>query len=205
MTPVGNPSPGDRFCVLFEHSSDAHLIFDETGTTDCNDACVELLKAEDKAQVLAQHPAALSPELQPNGIRSMEKSMVMDAIARTRGYHRFDWVGSRRIAREQLRNRSHVEVAEVLIDRFSENVSYSAHGWHRCFSSPSLHSVAQVLFDEPHRKRSLEVARQHRFGITGDVRVPHRCCGDRVQYLLRTSASCLACAMISCRKIPVRS
>ncbi len=94
MTPVGNPSPGDRFCVLFEHSSDAHLIFDETGTTDCNDACVELLKAEDKAQVLAQHPAALSPELQPNGIRSMEKSMVMDAIARTRGYHRFDWVGS---------------------------------------------------------------------------------------------------------------
>ena len=36
---------GDRFRILFEHSSDAHLIFDETGITDCNDATIELLKA----------------------------------------------------------------------------------------------------------------------------------------------------------------
>jgi len=92
MTPVGNPSPGDRFRILFEHSSDAHLIFDETGTTDCNDACVKLLKANDKAQVLAQHPAALSPEFQPGGVRSAEKSKVMDAIARSQGYHRFEWM-----------------------------------------------------------------------------------------------------------------
>src|ERR1700733_8563212 len=92
MTPLGNPSPGDRFRILFKHSSDAHLIFDETGTTDCNDACVKLLKATDKAQVLAQHPAVLSPEFQPDGVRSAEKSKVMDAIARTQGFHRFEWM-----------------------------------------------------------------------------------------------------------------
>ena len=61
---------GDRFRVLFEHSSDAHFIFDETGITDCNDATVQLLKAADKAHVLALHPAVLSPEFQPDGRRS---------------------------------------------------------------------------------------------------------------------------------------
>src|SRR5262249_42627654 len=57
-------------------------------------------------------------------------------------------------------------------------------GWHRSFSSPGLHSVAQVLFEKPHREQSLEVARQHRFSVAGEVGVPHRCCRDRVQYLL---------------------
>jgi phosphoserine phosphatase RsbU/P len=90
--PVDTSLPDDRFHVLFEHSSDALLIFDETGTTDCNDACVKLLKASDKAQVLAQHPAALSPEYQPDGRRSMEKSKEMDGIAQARGYHRFEWM-----------------------------------------------------------------------------------------------------------------
>ncbi len=92
------PSPdkigqhGDRFRVLFEHSSDAHFIFDETGITDCNDATVQLLKAPDKAHVLSLHPAVLSPEYQPDGRRSLEKAQEMDALARTRGYHRFEWL-----------------------------------------------------------------------------------------------------------------
>jgi PAS domain S-box-containing protein len=82
----------DRFRILFEHSSDAHLIFDETGITDCNEATIKLLKATDRAQVLALHPAVLSPEFQPDGRRSMEKSVEMDGLARTRGYHRFEWM-----------------------------------------------------------------------------------------------------------------
>jgi phosphoserine phosphatase RsbU/P len=82
----------DRFRILFEHSSDAHLIFDETGITDCNEATIKLLKAADRAQVLALHPAMLSPEYQPDGRRSLDKSVDMDALARARGYHRFEWV-----------------------------------------------------------------------------------------------------------------
>src|SRR5215471_6661653 len=82
----------DRFRVLFEHSSDAHFIFDETGITDCNAATVQLLKATDKSQVLALHPAVLSPEYQPDGRRSMEKAQEMDALALSQGYHRFEWL-----------------------------------------------------------------------------------------------------------------
>jgi sigma-B regulation protein RsbU (phosphoserine phosphatase) len=93
MAPVhDNATQGDRFRILFEHSSDAHLIFDETGITDCNEATIKLLKAADRAQVLALHPAILSPEYQPDGRRSLDKSVDMDALARARGYHRFEWV-----------------------------------------------------------------------------------------------------------------
>ena len=91
--PVQGDAPqGDRFRILFEHSSDAHLIFDETGITDCNDATVKLLKAADRAQVLSLHPAMLSPEYQPDGRRSLDKAVDMDALARAHGYHRFEWV-----------------------------------------------------------------------------------------------------------------
>src|SRR5262245_21576599 len=90
--PHDDSQHGNRFRVLFEHSSDAHFIFDETGITDCNDATVKLLKAADRSQVLSLHPAVLSPEYQPDGRRSLEKATEMDALARTRGYHRFEWM-----------------------------------------------------------------------------------------------------------------
>ena len=84
--------PDDRFRMLFDHASDAHMIVVEGGITDCNDAMIEVLGARDRSQVLALHPAVLSPELQPDGRRSDEKSKEMDRTARTRGWHRFEWL-----------------------------------------------------------------------------------------------------------------
>ena len=82
--------------VLFEQSSDAHLIFDErNGILDCNHAAVAMLRYRDKSEVLALHPAVLSPEYQPCGRRSLDKCIDMDAEARRNGYHRFDWTHRR--------------------------------------------------------------------------------------------------------------
>jgi len=87
-----NKRTEEKFRVLFESSSDAHLIFDDTGVIDCNDAAVTMMNAKGKIQLLAMHPAELSPEFQPDGRRSMEKCVEMDDIAYKKGFHRFDWL-----------------------------------------------------------------------------------------------------------------
>lgn len=84
----------ERFRVLFEYSSDAHLIFDENGIIDCNNAALALLRCS-KEQILGLHPARLSPERQPDGRLSMEKCAEMDRIATERCRHRFEWTHRR--------------------------------------------------------------------------------------------------------------
>jgi len=87
----------ERFRTLFEFSNDAHLILDISGSgiIDCNAAAIRMLRCSDKNQLLAIHPAVLSPEFQPDGRRSLEKSVEMDATARTEGFHRFEWIHRR--------------------------------------------------------------------------------------------------------------
>lgn len=87
----------ERFRTLFELSNDAHLILDISGRgiIDCNAAAIRMLRCSDKNQLLAVHPAVLSPEFQPDGRRSLDKSVEMDATARTNGYHRFEWIHRR--------------------------------------------------------------------------------------------------------------
>ena len=81
----------ERFRVLFEQSSDAHLLCGAGGIVDCNDATLSLLRCHDKTQMLSIHPALLSPEFQPDGRRSDEKGREMEALAHERGCHRFEW------------------------------------------------------------------------------------------------------------------
>lgn len=85
----------ERFRILFESSSDPHLLFDSTGVIECNAAAVRLLRAADANDVIGLHPATLSPATQPDGRRSAEAALEMIELARTRGHHRFDWVHQR--------------------------------------------------------------------------------------------------------------
>ena len=85
----------ERFRVLFEQSSDAHLLCGAGGIVDCNDATLSLMRCSDKTQMLSIHPALLSPEFQPDGRRSDEKGPAMEVLARERGYHRFEWTHRR--------------------------------------------------------------------------------------------------------------
>jgi PAS domain S-box-containing protein len=85
----------EKFRALFEYSSDAHLILGEAGILDCNAAAIAMLRADSKEQVLRVHPAVLSPEVQPDGRRSLEKSVEMDRTAYERGSHTFEWMHRR--------------------------------------------------------------------------------------------------------------
>jgi PAS domain S-box-containing protein len=84
-----------RFRVLFERSSDAHLLYDEHGVIDCNDATLRMLRADGKEMVLGRSPIDLSPRRQSDGRLSVVVGDQMRQLARLRGYHRFEWTHQR--------------------------------------------------------------------------------------------------------------
>jgi PAS domain S-box-containing protein len=85
----------ERFRVLFERSSDAHLLYDEHGVLDCNDATLRMLRADAKDMVLGRSPIDLSPRRQADGRLSVIVGEQMRQLARLRGYHRFEWTHQR--------------------------------------------------------------------------------------------------------------
>ena len=85
------PEHGDRYRTLFEDSADAILIIDGDTFIDCNQATVEMLRYDNKIQLLETHPSELSPPVQPDGRDSYEKANEMIRIALEKGSHRFEW------------------------------------------------------------------------------------------------------------------
>ncbi|GAC1314373.1 MAG: hypothetical protein NVSMB24_38920 [Mucilaginibacter sp.] len=86
----------EQLSVIFQYSTDAHLLLSEKGIIDCNHAAVNMLRCDDKSEVLGSQMSDFSPEYQPDGSRSDEKANAMDRKAYEEGYHRFDWLHRRK-------------------------------------------------------------------------------------------------------------
>ncbi len=82
----------EAFEMLFEKSSDGITIMYKNKFIQCNDKIVKLLKFESKEELLGQTPLSLSPELQPDGRKSIEKSKEMIDIAIKEGWNNFEWL-----------------------------------------------------------------------------------------------------------------
>ncbi|MBE9525635.1 MAG: EAL domain-containing protein [Proteobacteria bacterium] len=79
--------------VFKNTASGVHIIdIEKRIFIDCNETAVNMLKYDSKADILNMHPAQLSPEFQPDGRRSDEKSYEMIALAVENDYHIFEWV-----------------------------------------------------------------------------------------------------------------
>ncbi len=100
-----------KYRDLFEKSKDAILIIENRKFVDCNQAAIDMLKYENKAQFLETHPSQLSPELQPDGRSSAEKAEAMMTQAVEQGNHRFEW--------EHKRSNDEVFPVEVLLTSIS--------------------------------------------------------------------------------------
>jgi PAS domain S-box-containing protein len=85
----------ERFRILFERSSDAHLLLDDTGVIDCNDATLRMLRCVRKTEVLGRGSAELSPSRQPDGRLSVVVAGQMLQRARDHGFYRFEWTHQR--------------------------------------------------------------------------------------------------------------
>lgn len=80
---------------LVDNSNDAIMLLDEEGFFDCNLATVKLFGCKDREHFCSFHPRDLSPEIQPDGISSAEKSAYSIKKALTEGHHNFEWVHKR--------------------------------------------------------------------------------------------------------------
>src|SRR5487761_1803814 len=82
--------------VLFEDSADAHLLTDEKGFVDCNSALLQMFGYSTKAEIMALHPADLSPPNQPHGAPSRASTHQQVATAYLNGKNRFEWLYRRK-------------------------------------------------------------------------------------------------------------
>ncbi len=81
----------EKYRTFFENSTDAMLILRNGLFVDCNAATVDLLRYDSKEELLDTPPSDLSPEFQPDGQPSFEKSIEMMGLAFAKGSHRFEW------------------------------------------------------------------------------------------------------------------
>lgn len=80
-----------NYRAFFENSADAMLVIENGKIVECNAAAVTMLGFSGKKELTNASPAKLSPELQPDGRSSREKSLAMMRVAQERGNHRFEW------------------------------------------------------------------------------------------------------------------
>ncbi len=82
----------DAFRHLFEDSKDPVLLIKESRFIDCNTAALTQLGYQSKSELINCSPGEISPDYQPDGKFSAEKSAEMMSTALQMGYHRFEWL-----------------------------------------------------------------------------------------------------------------
>ncbi|MBK7212827.1 MAG: PAS domain S-box protein [Bacteroidales bacterium] len=83
----------EKFRQLYENAADPIQLLDEKlNFLDCNEATVKYLGAQTKQQILNCLPDEISPEFQPDGMSSKEKSIIVVRKAYENGSYQFEWV-----------------------------------------------------------------------------------------------------------------
>jgi len=77
---------------IFKKSADGMLIVENDKFIDCNDSVVEMLKYNNKQELLDTHPSELSPPMQPGGVSSFDKANEMIQKVLANGSHSFEWI-----------------------------------------------------------------------------------------------------------------
>ena len=84
-------SAEEKFNVLFDNSTNAHIIFEQNRVLSCNQSAVEMLGFASRDEILGLDVAALSPELQPDGSLSEIKREEIWQLVFEIGHLRYEW------------------------------------------------------------------------------------------------------------------
>jgi PAS domain S-box-containing protein len=86
----------DRYRSLYVDSADSIMVFSpDQGFIAANPATIKLFACRDEQDFTTRSPASMSPEYQPDGVRSMDKSHEMIRLALEKGSHFFEWMHRR--------------------------------------------------------------------------------------------------------------
>ncbi|EKR64575.1 PAS domain S-box protein [Leptospira weilii str. 2006001853] len=85
----------EKFKLLFERSSEPHVLYDDSGIFECNPATLKMLRCSDKKLVLGKHPAHFSAEIQADGRIEKKTMSEFESIALKKGSYTFEWVYKR--------------------------------------------------------------------------------------------------------------
>jgi PAS domain S-box-containing protein len=128
----------ERYRSLYVGSKDAVMIVSASrGFIAANPATIQLFGCSDEQDFMSRNPASLSPEYQPDGALSTDKSVEMMRLAMENGSHFFEWT-HRRIDGTDFQ-------ATVLLSRFD---------------SGGRQLVQATIRDITERKRAEEAFRQ---------------------------------------------
>jgi PAS domain S-box-containing protein len=81
----------EAFRSLFFKSADAFFLLKDSAFIDCNDATINFFGFENKGDLLGKTPWDLSPDFQPDGIRSSVKAKQVITKTFDEGNQRFEW------------------------------------------------------------------------------------------------------------------
>ena len=85
----------EKYETTFESSMDALMLLDEKGFIDCNTSTLRLFGFDSVEEFAKNHPADLSPDLQPDGSSSVESANSHIQKALWAGKDSFFWVHKR--------------------------------------------------------------------------------------------------------------
>jgi diguanylate cyclase (GGDEF)-like protein/PAS domain S-box-containing protein len=84
-----------KFRTVYESSSDAIMLFDDSGFFDCNKATLRIFACLSRDDFINKHPSRFSPPTQPDGEDSTRLSNERIATAFRQGYNQFEWTHRR--------------------------------------------------------------------------------------------------------------
>ena len=84
----------DKYSVLFNDSPDASMILDNGFIVDCN-RTMELVLRGSRSQIIGLRPDEISPDIQPDGLTSIESAPSKIAKAFETGFNLFEWMHRR--------------------------------------------------------------------------------------------------------------
>jgi PAS domain S-box-containing protein len=84
-----------KFRAIYDLTSDAVMLLDNKGFTDCNNAAMAMFGCATREEYCSHHPASMSPPEQPCGADSLTLANQHIATAMEKGSDHFEWVHKR--------------------------------------------------------------------------------------------------------------